>query len=133
MNDLIDKIYDEARSAWRFRWIGMAVALVVAVLGWVAVFTLPDKYEAYASIFVDTRTALKPVLQGLTVEQDVNAQLNYVRQSLLSGERIDRIARESGVLAPDERDPRKVSGTLADFGRRVELGVRSASNSPRES
>jgi polysaccharide chain length determinant protein (PEP-CTERM system associated) len=133
MNELIDKIYDEARSAWRFRWIGMAVAALAAIVGWAVVFALPDKYESYASIFVDTRTALKPVLQGLTVEQDVNAQLNYVRQSLLSGEMLERIAHESGVLAQEESDPRKVASALTDFSRRVELGVRSASNSPRES
>jgi polysaccharide chain length determinant protein (PEP-CTERM system associated) len=126
MNDLIDKIYDEARSAWRFRWIGMAVAAVVAVIGWAVVFALPDKYEAYASVFVDSRTALKPVLQGLTVEQDVSVQLNYVRQSLISGDRLEMIARDSGALDSTERDPRKVAIALADFSKRISLDVRSA-------
>lgn len=132
MQEIIEKIYDEVHSAWRFRWIGLGVAAVVALLGWLTVFALPDRYEASASVFVDTRTALRPVLQGLTMEQDVNVQLNYVRQSLLSGERLEKIARESGVLPADETDPRKIAEILTDFGKRVGLDARSASNRESE-
>jgi hypothetical protein len=64
------------------------------------VFALPDRYAAFARVFVDTRTALKPVLQGLTVDQDVDAQINYVRQSLLAGPQLEKIAIASGVLPP---------------------------------
>jgi polysaccharide chain length determinant protein (PEP-CTERM system associated) len=127
VNEIIDKVYDEARSAWRFRWVGMAVAAVVAMVGWVVVFTLPDRYEANASVFVDSRTALRPVLQGLTMEQDVSVQLNYVRQSLLSGDRVEKIARDSGILFGRGADPSKTAILLADFVGRISLNVRSAS------
>lgn len=132
MNELLERIYDEARSAWRFRWIGLAAAAAVAILGWVVVFALPDRYEARASVFVDTRTALRPALQGLTVEQDVNVQLNYVRQSLLSGERLESIARASDVLPAAETDPRRIAEILDQFAERVTLGVSNASPSGRE-
>jgi polysaccharide chain length determinant protein (PEP-CTERM system associated) len=132
MDELFERIYEEARSAWRFRWIGLGAAAVLAVLGWVAVFALPDRYEATASVFVDTRTALRPLLQGLTMEQDVNVQLNYVRQSLLSGDRAEQIARETGVLPAGERDPRAVAAILGGFTKRVELDVKSANSSERE-
>lgn len=127
MQELFERIYDEVHSAWRFRWIAVAVAAVIAVIGWVVVFSLSDRYEAKASVFVDTRTALRPMLQGLTVEQDVNVQLNYVRQSLFAGERLERIARESGVLSEEETDPRRIAAVLDDFSRRVALDVRNAS------
>lgn len=126
MTELIEKIYNEAHSAWRFRWRGLGVAAVVALVGWAIVFVVPDRYEAKASIFVNTRTALQPVLQGLTVEQDVNAQLNYVQQSILTGSRLEKIARESGVLAPDVNDPRKVAAILKDLSERVTLSVEAA-------
>ena len=45
-----------------------------------------------AQVFVDTRTALKPALQGLTIDQNVDAQINYVRQSLLEGPQLEKIA-----------------------------------------
>lgn len=132
MQEIIDRIYDEARSAWRFRWAGMAAAAAVAMVGWLVVFALPDRYESSASVFVDTRTALRPVLQGLTMEQDVNVQLNYVRQSLLSGERLEKIARESGVLPAEENDPKRIAEILSEFAKRLGLDARSASNRESE-
>jgi polysaccharide chain length determinant protein (PEP-CTERM system associated) len=126
MQELLERIYDEVHSAWRFRWIGMAVAVLIAIGGWLFVFSLPDRYEARASVFVDTRTALRPMLQGLTVEQDVNVQLNYVRQSLFAGERLEQIARESGVLSAEETDRRRIAEILDDFAGRVALEVRNA-------
>ncbi len=64
MHQILSQVIDEVRSCWRFRWLGMAAAAALAIVGWVVVFALPDRYEATASIFVDTRTALKPVLRG---------------------------------------------------------------------
>ena len=98
MTPALEQAFDELRSAWRFRWIAFVTAFVLAVIGWIAVFAFPDRYEAYARVFVDTRTALKPALQGLTVDQDVDAQINYVRQSLLAGPQLEKTAIDSGVL-----------------------------------
>ena len=51
MNQLIESVYDELHSAWRFRWWGLLTAAVAAVFLWVTVFTLPDRYEADARVF----------------------------------------------------------------------------------
>lgn len=100
MSDILDQIFDEIRSAWRFRWAGLVAALLLAIAGWAYVLSMPDRYEASASVFVDTQTALKPVLQGLIVENDVMSQLGYVRQSMLSGPTLEAMAVEAGVLPP---------------------------------
>ena len=96
MKQELEQILDEVRSAWRFRWLGLSAAFIVAVIGWTIVFALPDRYEADARVFVDTRTALKPALQGLTTDQNVDAQINYVRQSLLEGPQLEKIAKDTG-------------------------------------
>ena len=78
-------------------------------------FALPDRYEADARVFVDTRTALKPALQGLTTDQNVDAQINYVRQSLLEGPQLEKIAKDTGVLDPavtDERARARILGSI---------------------
>jgi polysaccharide chain length determinant protein (PEP-CTERM system associated) len=100
MTPAIEKAVDEVRGAWRFRWIAIGVAAVAAAAGWTVVFALPDLYQTTASVFVDTRTALKPALKDLTVEQDVDAQINYVREALLARPELEKIARDTGVL-PD--------------------------------
>jgi len=90
------------------------------------VFALPDAFEANARVFVDTRTALKPALQGLAVEQDVNAQLNYVRQSLLKGPQLEAIARQSGVIPASITDPRAMERILDRVSDRTLITVHSA-------
>jgi polysaccharide chain length determinant protein (PEP-CTERM system associated) len=128
MKQELDRVLEEVRSAWRFRWLALAAASVVSVIGWSIVFTLPDRYAADARVFVDTRTALKPALQGLTTDQNVDAQINYVRQSLLEGPQLEQIAKETGVLpvpVSDERDRTRILTMLSD---RITLTVVSAGN-----
>jgi polysaccharide chain length determinant protein (PEP-CTERM system associated) len=128
MNQELERILEEVRSAWRFRWVGVAAAFVVAVIGWSMVFALPDRYEGYARVFVDTRTALKPALQGLTTDQNVDAQINYVRQSLLEGPQLERIAKETGVLDPTVTDERARARILDKLSDRIALTVSNAGN-----
>src|SRR6202140_3453589 len=106
MKQELDRVLEEVRGAWRFRWIALAAAAVAAVVSWTIVFALPDRYAADARVFVDTRTALKPALQGLTTDQNVDAQINYVHQSLLEGPQLELIAKQSGVLPANVTDER---------------------------
>src|SRR5271155_2382308 len=106
MTPEIEHALDEMRGVWRFRWLGIAAAFTIAVVGWLVVFALPDRYQAEARVFVDTRAALKPALQGLTVDQNVDAQINFVRQALLEGPELENIAKETGVLPPSVTDER---------------------------
>ena len=126
MRAQLEQIWDEVRGAWRYRWIALATASALALFGWLVVFALPDRYEATTRVFVDKRTALQPALQGLIVEQDVDAQLNFVRQSLLAGPQLLRVALEGGVLR-EGLDPRRQEQLLAELGRNIAIDVRSAS------
>jgi polysaccharide chain length determinant protein (PEP-CTERM system associated) len=132
MNQALEKIQDDLRCAWRFRWWALSVAMLVSVIGWLVIFALPDRFEASARVFVDTRTALKPVLQNLAVEQDIDAQLNLVRQSLLAGPQLRKIAADSGVLAPTVTDPAQEAGILTAMANRISLTMRSASDRESE-
>jgi len=124
---LLEQVRDEVHGGWRFRWLALATAVILAPLGWVVVFALPDRHEATASVFVDKRTALGPMLQGLIVEQDVEAQLNFVRRSLLADPQLLRIGRESGVVPNSRLDPRVQEQLLAEMSKRIHIDVRSAS------
>ena len=126
MTPALDHIFDEVRGSWRFRWFALVCAFVVAFIGWAVVFALPDRYEADARVFVDTRTALKPALQGLTIDQNVDAQINYVRQSLLEGPQLEQIAKETGVLPPTVTDDRTRTRILDRLSDRIALTVINA-------
>jgi hypothetical protein len=79
-------------------------------------------------VFVDTRTGLKPALQGLTIDQNVDAQINYVRQSLLEGPQLEQIAKDAGVLPSSVTDERARAKILEGLSDRIVLGVFSAGN-----
>jgi polysaccharide chain length determinant protein (PEP-CTERM system associated) len=126
MTPALDHVLDEVRGAWRFRWVALIAAVIIALIGWAVVFALPDRYEADARVFVDTRTALRPALQGLTIDQNVDAQINYVRQSLLEGPQLERIAKQAGILPPTVTDEREAAKILYALSDRIALGVFSA-------
>jgi polysaccharide chain length determinant protein (PEP-CTERM system associated) len=126
MKQELDRVLEEVRSALRFRWVALAAASIASVIGWSIVFTLPDRYAADARVFVDTRTALRPALQGLTIDQNVDAQINYVRQSLLEGPQLEQIAKETGVLPVSVTDERTRAMTLSRLSDRIALTVFSA-------
>jgi len=89
----LDLILEQIRGAWRFRGTAMLVAWVVCVLGWLVVLALPDTYSARARVYVDTRTRLSQVTQGIAVESNIASQAEEVRQALLGGPQLEKVAR----------------------------------------
>ena len=93
MEQLIAQITTVAKGMWRFRWPSLAVAWLVAVVGIVIVFRVPDKYEATARIFVDTQTILKPLMQGLAVQPNVEQQVVMLSRTLISRPNMEKLVR----------------------------------------
>jgi polysaccharide chain length determinant protein (PEP-CTERM system associated) len=93
MQQQVEAILSELTGLWRFRWLAVAVAWVIALGGWMYVLSMPNTYEATARVYVDASSALRPLLEGLTVETNVDAQLQFVRQTLLSRPQLERVAR----------------------------------------
>jgi hypothetical protein len=100
MKELITRILDDIRGSWRFRRHALLAAWGVCLACWLAVFALPDQYRASARVFVDTRTALDRYVKDLAIQQDVNAQINFVRQSLLSRPALSTCAPRRSTRAP---------------------------------
>jgi protein tyrosine kinase modulator len=123
MKELLDQIIEQIRGSWRFRRYALILAWIIAPIGWAFVFMMPDVYEAHSRIFVDTKTELKPVLQGIVLDQDVNAQLNLVRQALLSGPQLEPLAQEVGLADPRTMSPQQLARTLDALRDRIELTV----------
>jgi polysaccharide chain length determinant protein (PEP-CTERM system associated) len=97
MQALVEQVVNELRGAWRFRRFALAIAWGVCLFGWFVVYAIPDTYESHARVNVDTRTALRSVVDGLVVNMDVEAQLNLVRQSLLGRANLEQVAHEVGM------------------------------------
>src|SRR5215831_12921968 len=95
MNAALEFILEQIRGVWRFRWTAMLLAWVVCLLGWIIVLLLPDTYNSWARVFVDTRTRLSQVTQGIAVESSIASQIEAVREALLGGPQLDKVARSA--------------------------------------
>jgi polysaccharide chain length determinant protein (PEP-CTERM system associated) len=125
MHDVLLGLRDELRDAWRFRWTAIAVAWGISVVGWLVVFAMPTYYEANARVYVDTRTPLRPLLEGVAVDQDVESQLIMVRQALLGEPHLLRVAQSAGLL-PENSPPRERQPVLAGVADRLSIELEPA-------
>jgi polysaccharide chain length determinant protein (PEP-CTERM system associated) len=102
-----NKLMEQLSGLWRFRWIGMTVAWTVLLVGLVVITALPDRYQASATVFVDTQTALNAATRTLTVDDATDSQIQGVREALLGGPQLAKIADDTGLTAravtPQER------------------------------
>lgn len=108
MDDIIRQAIEILRGIWHRRWIGVAVAWVVALAAAVALSRMPDRFEATARVYVDTATLLKPLMSGLAVEPDVDQQVAMIARTLITRPNIDIVVRkadlDSGVAPGAARD-----------------------------
>ena len=97
MQDFVNLVLAEARSAWRYRWHALAVAWVTCLLGWLGVLLTPDLYEARARFYVDTTSGLAPFVRNLSVEMNVDEQVDLVRQAIVGRDALLKVARETDL------------------------------------
>jgi len=108
MDELMMQVIAALRGVWRRRWIGLAVAWVVAIVGAIVLLRIPDRYEATTRVYVDTQTVLKPLMSGLAVQPNVDEQIAMLARTLIARPNIEKIIRSSdldvGATTQIERD-----------------------------
>ncbi|MBL8266090.1 XrtA system polysaccharide chain length determinant [Steroidobacter sp.] len=122
MQALIEQVLNELRGAWRFRRYALAVAWGVCLFGWFVVYAIPDTYQSSARVNVDTRTALRNVVDGLVVNIDVESQLNLVRQSLLGRANLEKVAQQVGLDVTARTGPER-EALLNSIMARIEIAL----------
>ncbi len=97
MQDAFDQLLDKGRALWQRRFLILFIAWPLCIGGWLYVASMPDQYEARARIYINTETLLKPLLEGLTVETDVDTQVRLLFKNILSRSNLEKIARVSDL------------------------------------
>jgi polysaccharide chain length determinant protein (PEP-CTERM system associated) len=91
MQDLLNQALAHMRGMWHRRWIGLAAAWIIAIVGAVVVYKIPEKYEASARVYVDTESLLRPLLQGLAIQPNVDQQVALISRTLISRPNVDKL------------------------------------------
>ncbi len=96
MNGIYDEVRIALHAVWTRRWLALAVAWGVCVLGWLVVAQMPSRYESRARVFVQMRSVL-PTGQG----DDANAARNVdtIRQTLTAAVNLEKVVRGTDLDA----------------------------------
>ena len=93
MQEVFEQIIEQLKGIWLKRRYIIITTWLFCPLGWLGITQLPDTYESVARVHTDTQSLLRPLLKGLTVETDPDAQVSLMVKTLLSRPNLERIAR----------------------------------------
>jgi len=95
---ILDKLRLGVAIALRRRWLVFWTTAVVA-LGAAAGISLffRERYEATARVFVDTQTVLRPLMENLTYQPDIDQQVGMLARTLISRPNVDKLLDGSGL------------------------------------
>ena len=115
----MDQIFDELRTAlysiWHRRWLALAVAWGVCLLGWLAVAMIPNSYESKARIYVDSEDVLS---EQLGIAGDGQKEIQKVRQTLTSTKNLERVIKGT-QLGEGITDQSQMNAAVADLEKKV--------------
>jgi len=97
MHELADQLLSHLKATWHYRWLALALAWIIALGGWVAVYQMPDRYEASARVWVDTQSVIKPLLAGLTAQPNVTQVVGMISRTLISRPNLEKVIGMAGM------------------------------------
>jgi len=98
-------------GAWSYRWHAVGIAWIICFAGWGAVAALPDQYSSEAKVYIDTDSLMTPLLKGIAVSSDSQAQIALMLKTFISRPNLEQVVRLS--------DPRGETYTRAELEQQV--------------
>ena len=106
MNQLLEELRAGAWAVWNRRWLALAIAWGVCLLGWLAIALIPNKYESETRIFVQLDDVLAEQI-GIGAASRAR-DIDRIRQTLVSSVNLERVVRGTrigdGVTTPTEME-----------------------------
>lgn len=116
MNSLYDEALAALHTVWNRRWLALAVAWGVCLLGWLVVAMIPNSYESRARIFVQLDDALAEQI-GIGVA-DRKRDIERIRQTLTSAVNLEKVVR-STKLGESVTSPKDMEGAVLGLAKDI--------------
>lgn len=100
MQDLqktFELLLDYLKGVWVKKRYVIVCSWLICPIGFLYVASTPDVYESEARVYVDTRSVLQPLLQGLAIRENPQTEIAMMVKTLLSRPNLEIIARESDL------------------------------------
>jgi len=95
MNGLYDELRIAVHSVWNRRWLALAIAWGVCLIGWLVVSLIPAQYESSARIMVRQQTVLSEKV-GITAGERRKA-VEQLQQTLGSSANLERVVKGTDI------------------------------------
>ena len=118
VTEIFQLFFHYVNALWKRRWVIVAVAWAVAIPGWLMVASMPSVYESSSRIYVDTTSVLQPLLRGIAVQSNLDAQVQLMKQTLLSRPNLLEVARKTDYDL-SARGPAEMEGLLNSLQSRT--------------
>ncbi|MGL3819384.1 XrtA system polysaccharide chain length determinant [Sphingopyxis sp. R3-92] len=109
MNGLYDEFRVALHSVWTRRWQVLAVAWGICILGWLAVASIPNRYDSRARLLVDVNEILPDEVQAGSSGRQ---QIDQIRETLTSARNLEKVAVTTGLL-PAGASEREKAGAVS--------------------
>ena len=120
MNELFAIATHYLHGIARFKWTVLIVAWLLALIGWLLVYQLPDKYEATARVHIDSNRVLRPLMRGLTIQTNVDNRVSLLSRTLMSRPNLEKLARMADLDLTVETDAEK-EAMLSGLAKNIKL------------
>ncbi|MBD8674426.1 XrtA system polysaccharide chain length determinant [Massilia sp. CFBP 13721] len=97
MAEITALILNFLKALGKYRWHAVSIAWLVALIGWAMVWRMPNTYETSARVYVDTQSILKPLLSGMTTLPNLDQQVSFMRQTLISRPNVEKVMRDTDL------------------------------------
>ncbi|ASK87760.1 XrtA system polysaccharide chain length determinant [Sphingorhabdus sp. SMR4y] len=95
MNGLYDEFKIAVHSVWNRRWLALAVAWGLCLLGWLVVALIPNSYESHARISVEMQSILSDKVGVDARERKKN--MERVQETLASTINLEKVVRGTAL------------------------------------
>ncbi len=120
MNSVYDELRIAVHSVWNRRWLALAVAWGVCLLGWLIVALIPSSYESSARIMVRPQTVLSEKV-GITAGERRKA-IEQLQQSLNSSANLERVVKGTD-LGQSIASEAELAATIAKL--RLDIAIKA--------
>ncbi len=112
MNSITDEIKLALHSIWMRRWLALAVAWGICLIGWLVVSMIPNRYESKARIYVQLDSLLPDSVGMKTADRQQS--IDRVRETLTSTVSLEKVVRGTDLKnqVTSERDARDLAESL---------------------
>lgn len=131
MREALEQVNSQLWIILHHRWIALVSAFVICIVGWPIVKIIPDQYQVEAKFVFDTKTVLKPLLQGLAVDSSVKEEsVTLIKRTLTSRPNLLKVAQDT-ELDLTATNPKETELLLEELKNSISIDAVSISNNKR--